>query len=57
MLSAGKVQPKACSEYLVLLSICESCKYKGVSFIDFLRSRESDVNTFADARQGDVWSH
>src|SRR5260370_37861317 len=48
----GKSSAKGMREYLVLLSVCESCKYKGVSFIDFLRSRESDVNAFADAWQG-----
>jgi hypothetical protein len=53
----GKSSAKGMREYLVLLSICESCKYKGVSFIDFLRSRESDVNAFADAQQGDVSPH
>ena len=34
--------------YLVLLSICETCRYKGASFLDFLRSGEMDVDTFAD---------
>jgi len=53
----GKSSAKGMREYLVLLSVCESCKYKGVSFIDFLRSRESDVNAFADARPGDVSPH
>jgi hypothetical protein len=35
-------------DYLVLLSICETCRYKGASFLDFLRSGEMDVGTFAD---------
>jgi hypothetical protein len=35
--------PKGIKEYLVLLSISETCKYKGVSFLDFLRSGEMDI--------------
>lgn len=33
-------------EYLTLLSICETCKYKGISFLNFLRSGEKDIDTF-----------
>ena len=39
-------------DYLVLLSICESCKYKEVDFLDFLRSGEKDIDVFA-AHQAD----
>jgi predicted RecB family nuclease len=39
--------PKGVREYLVLLSISETCKYKGVSFLDFLRSGEIDLEGFA----------
>ena len=34
-------------DYLLLLSISETCKYKGLSFLDFLRSGEIDINSFA----------
>jgi hypothetical protein len=37
---------KASREYLTLLSICETCKYKGVSFLEFLRTGEKDIDTF-----------
>ncbi len=33
-------------EYLTLFSICETCKYKGVSFLDFLQSGEKDIDVF-----------
>jgi len=46
----GKSSAKGMHDYLVLLSVCESCKYKGASFLDFLRSRDSDINVFADGR-------
>jgi hypothetical protein len=39
--------PKGLSEYLVLLSISETCKYKGISFLNFLRSGKLDVDTFS----------
>jgi len=46
----GKSSAKGMRDYLVLLSICESCKYKGVSFLDFLRSEEVDIDAYANRR-------
>ena len=37
------------NQYLVLLSIYLTCKYKGISFLKFLLSREKDIDAF---RQG-----
>jgi transposase IS66 family protein len=34
----GSSSPKGMREYAILLSICETCKYKGINFLDFLRS-------------------
>jgi predicted RecB family nuclease len=34
-------------EYLVLLSVRETCKRKGVNFLDFLLSEETDIDRFA----------
>jgi predicted RecB family nuclease len=34
------------SQYLVLLSLRMTCKYKGVSFLKFLLSGETDIDTF-----------
>lgn len=34
----GSSSPKGMREYAILLSICETCKYKGFNFLDFLRS-------------------
>ena len=42
--------PKGVREYLVLLSISETCRYKGISFLDFLRSGEIDIEVFAAVR-------
>jgi len=43
----GSSTAKGLREYLVLLSLSETCKCKGLSFLDFLRSQESNVDTFA----------
>jgi predicted RecB family nuclease len=42
----GPMSEKGIHEYLTLLSIRETCKYKGISFLDFLRSREKDIDAF-----------
>ncbi len=43
----GTTTEKGIREYLVLLSICETCKYKGLDFLDFLRSGEKNIDAFA----------
>ena len=47
----GVTTERGVRDYLVLLSICETCKYKGLDFLDFLRSGEKDINTFAAGRR------
>jgi transposase IS66 family protein/RNase H-like protein len=42
----GLSSAKGLREYLTLLSISETCKYKEVSFLQFLRSGLQDVDTF-----------
>jgi hypothetical protein len=46
----GTSTVKGLREYLVLVSINETCKCKGVSFLDFLMSEEADVDTFVSKR-------
>jgi Transposase IS66 family len=43
----GSSTAKGIREYLILLSICETCKYKGLDFLDFLRSGEKNIDAFA----------
>lgn len=43
----GVSSPKGISDYLVLLSVEETCKYRGISFLDFLRSGELDIDKFS----------
>lgn len=44
----GTSTEKGIREYLVLLSLCETCKYKGANFLDFLRSGEKDIDEFIE---------
>ncbi|WP_422923309.1 IS66 family transposase [Singulisphaera sp. PoT] len=44
--SDGKMRAQGVSDYLVLLSVYQACKYRGVSFLKFLLSGERDVETF-----------
>jgi hypothetical protein len=46
----GVATEKGLREYLVLLSICETCKRRGISFMEFLLSGEICIDTFADLR-------
>ncbi len=50
-ISCGASTPKAISENLILLSVCETCRYMGVDFLDFLRSGEKDIHAFAESRR------
>lgn len=43
----GTSTPKGIGEYLVLLSVEETCKYRGISFLEFLRSGELDIDKFS----------
>jgi len=43
---AGSSTEKGTDEYLTLLSICQTCNSNGLDFLDFLRSREKDIDRF-----------
>jgi hypothetical protein len=47
----GTSTVKGMEEYLILLSISQTCKNKGVSFLEFFRSQETDIDEFASRRQ------
>jgi len=48
----GLSTPKGIEEYLILLSVCQTCKYSGLDFLDFLRSGEKDIHAFGESRRG-----
>jgi hypothetical protein len=45
----GQMTESGLSDYLVLLSVYQTCRYKGVSFLRFLLSGEKDVDRFIEA--------
>jgi predicted RecB family nuclease len=47
----GRATEKGIHEYLILLSICESCKFRGVSFLEFVRSGKTDLDAFVACKQ------
>jgi len=47
----GLTTEKSLREYLILLSICETCKYRNLDFLDFLRSGEKDIDVFAASQR------
>ena len=47
----GVTSERGLRDYLVLLSICQTCKYRGLDFLDFLRSGEKNIEAFALSRR------
>lgn len=43
--AARSLKEEGLKEYLVLLSVYETCRYRGLSFLKFLRSKEVDLET------------
>jgi hypothetical protein len=46
--SDGQWRAAGLADYLVLLSVYQTCKYRGVSFLKFLLSREEDVESYCE---------
>lgn len=47
----GLSTPRGIEEYLILLSVCQTCKYSGLDFLDFLRSGKTDISAFAASQR------
>jgi predicted RecB family nuclease len=45
----GNLREDGLKDYLILLGVCHTCWYKGVSFLKFLLSRERDMDAFCQA--------
>jgi hypothetical protein len=43
---SGLTTEKGVCDYAILLSVCETCKFKGVNFFEFLCSGEKDIDAF-----------
>jgi predicted RecB family nuclease len=46
---AGSSTVGGLADYLILLSVSQTCKYTGVDFLDFLRSGEKDIHVFGES--------
>jgi hypothetical protein len=46
--TVGSLRECGLSDYLVLLSICQTCRYNRVSFLKFLLSRQKDLRAFCE---------
>jgi len=44
----GQISERGLRDYLVLLSLQQTCRYKGVSFLEFLLSNEKDIDAFCE---------
>lgn len=44
--TVGVMKEAGLNDYLVLLSIYQTCRYKGVSFLKFLLSKQRDIDAF-----------
>jgi predicted RecB family nuclease len=42
----GRLKEPGIKDYLILLSLCHTCHYKGVSFLKLLLSRQRDIDAF-----------
>ena len=43
----GNFTEKGINDYLILLSIQQTCKYRGLSFLEFLKSGEKSINAYS----------
>jgi predicted RecB family nuclease len=46
----GTTTEKGLRDFLVLLSLCETCKYKNIDFLDFMRSGSKNIDEFVNDR-------
>ena len=47
---SGTSSKKGVDEYLTLLSVAETCEYRGLDFLKFLRPGEQDIDAFGKPR-------
>ena len=50
----GVMTTEGLREYLILLSLFQTCRYRGISFLKFLLSREVDLVGFRDRKRPKV---
>jgi hypothetical protein len=53
--TVGMLREGGLRDYLLLLSICQTCRYKGVSFLKFLMSGQRNVDSYCERRRSRRW--
>jgi hypothetical protein len=53
--TVGMMKEGGLSDYLALLSICQTCRYKGVSFLKFLMSGQRDIDSYCEGKRSRQW--
>jgi len=53
--TVGMMKEEGLSDYLLLLSICQTCRYKGVSFLKFLVSGQRDIDFYSKGKCPRRW--
>lgn len=48
--ASGMMKDSGVENFLTLLSVCQTCKYKGFNFWKFLSSRTQDIDAYAERR-------
>jgi hypothetical protein len=48
--TVGIMKEPGLKDYLVLLSLCHTCRYRSIGFLRFLLSRERDIDAFGPGR-------
>ena len=43
----GQINEQGLNDYLILLSLYETCEYRGIRFLDYLLSKERDLDKFS----------
>jgi hypothetical protein len=51
-MTRGSFTERSIEKEMILLSICQTCKYSNVDFFEFLRSGDSDIYAFAENSRG-----
>jgi predicted RecB family nuclease len=49
--TTGTMREAGLNDYLVLLSIYQTCRYRGINFLKFLLSRERDIDAFCATKR------
>jgi hypothetical protein len=51
-ITRGSFTERSVKNEMILLSVCQTCKYSDLDFFEFLRSGETDIYAFAESRRG-----